>query len=96
MKQFRFHLPTGDTTLTRQSILRVSINTSVNRGLGALAGLAIGAGSGAALGQLANNARPHEPDIHGARNGAIVGMLVGAGVGALVHVGGGRDVYGAR
>ena len=96
-------LTSGDQTLSRESVLRVSTKGQSHRGRNALIGAAIGA----SVGVIANFA--YGEGVVGHANcahlcvdplettGSAVGAgLAGAGVGALIPTGGWHDVYRAR
>ena len=92
---------TGDQTITRQSVVRVSTKGSGHRARNAVIGAGIGAGAGAGIGAAVGGCGQGTACI-GASRGQItgvvaaVGALVGAAVGALLPSGGWHEVYRAR
>jgi hypothetical protein len=96
----------GEKTLARQDILRVSAGAQKHRIRNALIGAAVGAGAGLAIGAAgdhsANNCSgkppcfgPLFPNV-GKEVMPPVGALVGAVVGAVIPTGGWHDIYRAR
>ena len=93
---------TGDQTLSRQSVLRVSSKGPGHRVRNTLIGAGIGAGAGAGITAATPGCRqgvscwsiPSKGEVIGAFTG--VGAIVGAIVGAVLPTGGWHEVYRAR
>ena len=88
----------GQQSVPRGQVARLSVRKKGNRGRHALIGLVIGAGAGAVVGAASYSScngfciiNPSRGALAGA--GAAVGGLLGAGVGALLPSGGWREVY---
>lgn len=88
----------GERAVQRQDVRRVSIKTKARRERSTLIGLAIGTGSGVALGGAA--ASVCSGTLCGGHGGALIAALTGAGallgalIGAAVSHGGWREIYG--
>ena len=91
------HAKSGDQTLSRQNIQRVSSRRPGHRGRHALIGAAIGAGAGLGTGAaIDNDCSPQSIVCTGNKGKAIltpVFGLIGAGIGALLPSGGWQEVY---
>ena len=90
------HLATGEQTIPKNSIVRVSTRGASHRwrnlGLGAGIGLGAGAGIGAAAGN---------PNLIGGRGipaaaGGVIGLAIGAAVGAALPASGWHEIYRAQ
>jgi len=97
-----FRQATGDQTLARQDILRVSSKAQKHRGRNALLGAAVGAGAGLGIGAAADHRSctggsfgPCFPNL-GKEVLTPLGALAGAVVGAVMPAGGWHEVYRAR
>ncbi len=91
-------LTTGEQTINRPSVLRISSRGHGHRGRNALIGLAVGAGAGLAVG-AAYSASIRKEWPHNRWTTVLIapGAVVGTVVGALLPTSGGwRDVYRAR
>ena len=92
---------TGEQTISRQSVLRVSTKGPGHRARNALIGAGIGAGAGAGIGAAVGGCGQGTACI-GATKGEItgviaaVGVIVGAVVGAVLPTGGWHEIYRAR
>jgi hypothetical protein len=92
---------TGEQTISRQSVVRVSTKGSGHRARNAVIGAGIGAGAGAGIGAAVGGCGQGTACI-GATRGEItgvvagVGAIVGAIVGAVLPSGGWHEVYRAR
>ena len=90
---------TGEQTISRQSIIRVSSKGKGHRVRNALIGAGIGAGAGAGIGAaIAGCTSGCYGFTRGNVTGAVsaVGGIVGAIVGALIPTGGWHEIYRAR
>jgi hypothetical protein len=90
---------TGEQTISRQSILRVSSRGKGHRVRNALIGAGIGAGAGAGIGAaIAGCTSGCYGFTRGNVTGTVsaVGGIVGAIVGALIPTGGWHEIYRAR
>jgi hypothetical protein len=90
---------TGEQTISRQSILRVSSKGKGHRVRNALIGAGIGAGAGAGIGAaIAGCTSGCYGFTRGNVTGAVsaVGGIVGTIVGALIPTGGWHEIYRAR
>lgn len=91
---------TGEQTIGRQSVLRVSTKGPGHRARNALIGAGIGAGAGAGIG--AATAHCGQGFCIGATKGEVIGVItavcaiVGAAVGAVLPTGGWHEIYRAR
>jgi hypothetical protein len=89
---------TGQETLTRQEVLRVSVKKQGKRARNTLLGLGIGAGAGLGIGAIAD-ARAAACDGFiclkglGKFAGTIIGAILGLATGALIPTGGWHEVY---
>jgi hypothetical protein len=87
---------TSQETLSRQDIQRVSLKRPGHRGRNTLIGLAIGTGSGLALGSVLDSRYPNNlfwfPN-EGKAVSSPLGALVGTVVGVALPTGRWRDVY---
>jgi hypothetical protein len=93
-------LATGEQTIIRQSVHRISIKSKGRRGRNALIGTGIGVGAGLG-GGLALGGCPSGNCIGPNRSQAVgggiaVGAVIGAIIGAVIPSGGWRDIYKAR
>jgi hypothetical protein len=91
---------TGEQTISRQSVLRVSTKGPGHRARNALIGAGIGAGAGAGIG--AATAHCGQGFCIGATRGEVIGVVTGVGaiVGAVIGVvlptSGWHEIYRAR
>ncbi|HXN53561.1 MAG TPA: hypothetical protein VN943_16635 [Candidatus Acidoferrum sp.] len=93
------HSASGDQTLPRQTVQRVSIKRNGHRGRHALIGAAIGAGAGLGFGVAVDNCSPTVIICTGNKGKAILTpafALIGAGIGALFPVGAWQEIYRSR
>jgi hypothetical protein len=94
-------LTSGDQTISRLSIHRVSIKKKGHRGRNALIGAGVGIGIGAGIG-AGDKGCPAGSGCIGLSRGGIIaigagaGMILGAIVGVLIPSGGWHDIYKAR
>jgi hypothetical protein len=90
------HLTTGEQTLAKNDILRVSARGRSHRLRNLALGAGIGFGGGAGIGAAAGN--PHEFFGRDATTlfGAAVGLAGGAAIGVALPTGGWHEVYRAR
>jgi hypothetical protein len=90
---------TGEQTISRESVVRVSTKVSGHRARNALIGAGIGAGAGAGFGAAIAGC---SSGCYGFTRGNVaavvsaVGGIVGAIVGAVLPTGGWHEVYRAR
>ena len=93
-------MTSGDQTISRPSVLRISIKRKGHRGRNALIGAGIGAGAGLGGGAAiptcpsGNCIGPNH--VQSMWLGAGLGAILGAVVGAVIPSGGWRDIYRAR
>jgi hypothetical protein len=90
-------LPSGEQTIGRQSIHRISIKGKAHRLRNTLIGVGIGAGAGAGVG-AAYKGCPSGDCIGWSRGGSIgigagLGVIVGAIIGAVIPTGSWHDIY---
>ncbi len=87
----------GDTTLSRQSITRVSVKKEGRRRRNAAIGAGVGAAGGLIIGAAADSKCSKQGCFFGNNFSKIVltpfGALVGTLVGVLLPTGGWRDIY---
>jgi len=94
----------GEQTLSRQSVLRVSSKGPAHRKRNALIGAGIGAGTGAVIGAAAGGPGQCDGNCYGptfsrgevAGVFSAVGAIVGAVIGAVLPTGGWHEIYRAR
>ncbi len=94
------HLPSGEQSFERKSVLRVSAKAGSHRLrntlLGGLIGIGAGAGIGAATGKSSKNGFPKINESADAGGGAIIGLAAGVGVGVALPATAWRTIYRAR
>jgi hypothetical protein len=92
---------TGEQSISRQSVLRVSSKGSGHRVRNTLIGAGIGAGAGAGIGAAVGGCGQGVSCI-GASKGEVIGVITGVGaivgaiVGAVLPTGGWHEIYRAR
>jgi hypothetical protein len=91
----------GEQTISRQSVDRISTKGKGHRGRNALIGVGIGAGAGAVGGAAYPEGCPSGNCIGFSRGaavgvGAVLSAIVGAIIGAVIPSGGWHDIYKAR
>ena len=91
-------LASGEQTINRQSVDRISTKGKGHRGRNALIGVGIGAGAGAVGGAAYGEGCLSGSFIcfsHGAAIGVgtVLGTIVGAIIGAVIPSGGWHDIY---
>ena len=89
-------LTTGERTVAKDNILRVSSKRTSHRLRNLGLGAGVGAGGGAGIGAAAGNPHGILRRDATAAGGAVIGLVGGAVVGAALPTGGWREVYRAR
>ena len=86
-------LATGEQTLAKGSVVRVSTRGASHRWRNVALGAGVGFGGGAGIGAAAANPNGFGHRSLGAAVGAVFGLVAGAAVGAVLPTGGWHAVY---
>jgi hypothetical protein len=95
-------LTSGDQTISRANVRRISIKRNGHRGRNVLVGASIGAGAGGGAGAGYKGCPAGNDCIVGPNRGQAIaigialGAIAGTIVGAVIPTGGWRDIYKAR